>query len=48
MNVVEALQNNSPLGSASTSFRMLAPVVVKPETLSNSAFTSVNSPPQIK
>jgi len=37
MNVVEALQNSSPLGSTSTSVKMLAPVVVKPDTLSKSA-----------
>ena len=38
-------QNWSPRGSASMSVRMEAPVVVKPETLSKSAFTRLKSPP---
>ena len=42
---VEMRQNCSPRGSASISFRMEAPVVVKPETLSKKAFTRVNSRP---
>jgi len=43
---VDALQNSSPLGSASTLLSDVDPVVVKPETLSNHASASVNSPPQ--
>ena len=43
---VEALQKRSDLGSASTSERMLAPVVVKPDTLSNQAFITLKGPPQ--
>jgi len=46
--VVEKRQNCNPRGSASTSFRIVDPVVVKPETLSNQAFTRLNSPPQIR
>ena len=42
---VEMRQNRSPFGSASMSFRMEAPVVVKPEMLSKRALTGVNSPP---
>ena len=34
---VKLRQNSSPRGSASTSVRMLAPVVVKPDTVSNTA-----------
>ena len=46
---VEAMrQNCNPRGSCSTSLRIVAPVVVKPETLSNQALTSENSPPQIR
>ena len=41
------LQNSRPLGSASMSVRMEAPVVVKPDTLSKNALTRVNSPPYI-
>jgi hypothetical protein len=36
---VKLRQNNMPLGSDSTSFKMLAPVVVKPETVSNTLST---------
>ncbi len=46
MKCVEARQNRRLFGRASTSVRMVAPVVVKPETLSNQAFTTVNGPPQ--
>ena len=41
-------QNCNPRGRASTSFRIVDPVVVRPETLSNQALTSENSPPQIR
>jgi len=34
---VKLRQKSIPLSSASTSVRMLAPVVVKPETVSNTA-----------
>ena len=43
---VADLQNSRLRGSASTSERMVAPVVVKPETLSNQALTTVKGPPQ--
>ena len=43
---VEERQNRRLRGRTSTSSRMVAPVVVKPETLSNQAFTTVNGPPQ--
>ena len=39
-------QNRSAMGSASTSARMVDPVVVKPLTLSNQAFMTVKGPPQ--
>lgn len=42
---VDILQNFNPLGRASTSFKMDAPVVVNPETLSNRAFIGENSFP---
>ena len=42
---VEMRQSCSPRGRASMSFRMEAPVVVNPDTLSNSAFSRVNSRP---
>ena len=42
---VEMRQNCNPRGSASTSFKMEAPVVVKPETLSKMALIGVNSRP---
>ena len=42
---VEMRQSCRPRGRASMSFKMEAPVVVKPDTLSNRAFTSVNSCP---
>ncbi len=41
-------QNCNPRGRSSTSFRIDAPVVVNPETLSNHALTGVNSPPHIR
>ena len=41
-------QNCNPRGRASTSFRIVDPVVVRPETLSNHALTNENSPPQIR
>ena len=46
MKCVEERQNSRLRGSASTSSRMVAPVVVKPDTLSNHAFANVNGPPQ--
>jgi hypothetical protein len=39
-------QKSNPEGKASMSDKIVEPVVVKPETLSNQAFTNVNSPPQ--
>ena len=48
IHVVEKRQNCNPRGRASTSVSTEAPVVVKPETLSNQAFTRLNSPPQIR
>ena len=49
VNAVERMrQNCNPRGRASTSFRIVDPVVVRPETLSNQALTSENSPPQIR
>ena len=42
------IMNCNPRGSASTSVSTDAPVVVNPETLSNHAFTRLNSPPQIR
>ena len=48
IQVEDMRQNCKPRGSSSTSFRMEAPVVVKPDTLSNQAFTSENSPPHIR
>ena len=48
IHVVEKRQNCNPRGSASTSVSTDAPVVVNPETLSNHAFTRLNSPPQIR
>ena len=45
MKCVEALQNRRLLGRASISSSMEAPVVVKPETLSNQAFARVKGPP---
>ena len=44
---VEARQNSRLRGRASMSSRMVAPVVVKPETLSNQAFITVNGPPHM-
>ncbi len=44
-HAVEIRQNWRPYGSASMSFRIDAPVVVNPETLSKVALTRVNSPP---
>ena len=46
MKWVEDLQNRRLFGSASMSVRIVDPVVVYPETLSNHALMSVNSPPQ--
>ena len=43
---VEARQKRSPRGSASTLLRLVDPVVVKPETASNHASETENSPPQ--
>ena len=42
---VEERQKRRLLGRASTLSRMDEPVVVKPETLSNQAFMTVNGPP---
>jgi hypothetical protein len=42
---VDDLQKIRPFGRASISLRIVAPVVVKPDTDSNRAFASVNSPP---
>jgi hypothetical protein len=47
MKCVEDLQNKSLFGSASTSFRIVDPVVVYPDTLSNQALMIVNSPPHM-
>ena len=41
-------QNCNPRGSASTFCKIEDPVVVKPETVSNQAFITLNSPPQIR
>ena len=46
MKCVEERQNRRLFGRASISVRMVDPVVVYPETLSNQAFISENSPPQ--
>ena len=46
MKCVDDLQNSRLFGKASMSVRIVEPVVVYPETLSNHAFASVNSPPQ--
>ena len=43
---VEARKKRSPRGSASTLLRLVDPVVVKPETASNQASETENSPPQ--
>ena len=43
---VDERQKRRLLGSASTFVRIVAPVVVYPETLSNHALIKVNSPPQ--
>ncbi len=45
MKWVELLQKRRLSGSDSMFSRMVAPVVVKPETLSNHAFEMVNGPP---
>ena len=47
MKCVEARQKSRLRGKASTSSRMVDPVVVKPDTLSNQALTRVNGPPHI-
>ena len=46
MKWVEDLQKRRLFGRASMSVRIVDPVVVYPETLSNHAFIRVNSPPQ--
>ena len=46
MKCVEDRQKSSPFGNTSTSVSMVPPVVVYPDTDSNQAFDSVNSPPQ--
>lgn len=43
---VEERQKSRLFGNASTLSRIVEPVVVKPETLSNQAFIIVNGPPQ--
>ena len=48
IHVVEMRQNCMPRGRTSMSVSTVAPVVVKPETLSNSALTRLNSPPHIR
>ena len=45
MKCVDERQKSRLRGSASTSSRMVAPVVVKPDTLSNQALAMVNGPP---
>ena len=42
---VKLRQNRTPLGSPSTAGRMLAPVVVKPDTVSNMASTGLGMQP---
>jgi hypothetical protein len=42
---VDDLQNNKPGGRASMLVKMVEPVVVYPDTLSNQALVNVNSPP---
>ena len=46
MKCVDARQKSRLRGKASTSSRMVEPVVVKPDTLSNQALANVNGPPQ--
>ena len=46
MKWVDELQKSRLCGRASISSRMVAPVVVKPDTLSNQALITVNGPPQ--
>ncbi len=46
MKCVEDRQKSRLLGRDSTLERIVAPVVVKPETLSNQAFMMENGPPQ--
>ena len=46
MKWVEDLQKRRLSGSISTFSRMVAPVAVKPETLSNQAFSTLKGPPQ--
>ncbi len=48
IQVDDMRQKFKPRGSASISCRMVAPVVVSPDTLSNQALTSENSPPHIR
>ena len=45
---VEMRQSCNPRGKASISLRIEAPVVVKPDTLSNTALIKVNSRPYIR
>ena len=45
---VDDRQKTSPLGSASISLRIVAPVVVNPDTDSKNALARVNSPPHIR
>ena len=46
MKCVEARQKTRLRGKASTSSKMVAPVVVNPDTLSNQALITVKGPPQ--
>ena len=48
IQAVDIRQKRSPGGSPSMSFKIEAPVVVKPDTLSKRAFMKVNSPPYIR
>lgn len=45
---VDERQKSNPLGSVSTSVRIVAPVVVKPDTDSKKAFAKVKFPPHIR
>ncbi len=48
MKCVDARQKSMPLGKTSMSFKMVDPVVVNPDTLSNMALANENSPPHKK